>query len=75
MCRGKLSDFKDLSFGVPQGSILGPFLFLLFINDISSFAANECVINLFDDDLLTYVSGKGPSRCSEETPTVCHQYM
>ena len=59
MCRGKLSDFRDLSFGVPQGSILGPFLFLLFINDIStSFAANDCVINLFADDLLTYVSGK-----------------
>ena len=57
-CRGKPSGFKELVHGVPQGSILGPFLFLLFINDISSYAANGCAINLFADDLLTYTSGK-----------------
>ena len=57
LCNGQLSSFVDISSGVPQGSVLGPFLFLLFINDISNFAANGCLINLFADDTIIYTSG------------------
>ena len=53
-----LSSEKNLNFGVPQGSLLGPFLFLLFINDIQNFSTNGCVINLFADDLILYCSSK-----------------
>ena len=45
---GKTSSIKQLHAGVPQGSILGPLLFLIFINDISSNLASE--IHQFADD-------------------------
>lgn len=45
---GKLSKWTNVESGVPQGSILGPLLFLLFINDIPSIVNSN--IMLFADD-------------------------
>ena len=49
---GVKSDWAPVLSGVPQGTVLGPFLFSLYINDISS--AIESEIRLFADDCVCY---------------------
>ena len=50
------SESCEIICGVPQGSVLGPISFLLFINDISNFAVEGCVSNMYADDVIIYTS-------------------
>ena len=56
----KSSDFRTVSYGVPQGSILGPLLFLISVNDMK--AAVKCKLLLYADDSALLVSGKDVSE-------------
>lgn len=55
---GATSGWADIHAGVPQGSILGPLLFLLFINDIVLDIGSN--IRLFADDTSLYIVVDNP---------------
>lgn len=51
---GYASSFKKLSHGVPQGSILGPLLFNLYVNDLTNIDNNTTFIIYADDTSLFF---------------------
>ena len=50
------SSVAEINSGVPQGSILGPILFLLYVNDLSQFIESKNVV-LYVDDVNVLVTG------------------
>ena len=73
----KFSTSSDLRCGVPQGSILGPLLFLLYINDMPQ--AVDCDLFLYADVTCLLFQHKDLERIKEELTknfsNICHWFV
>ena len=65
--QGTRSTTKYIEAGVPQGSVLGPLLFLVYINDIVENI--NCNIRLFADDTSIYITVDNPTTTANTLNT------
>ena len=61
---GFYSEFAEIESGVPQGSVLGPLLFLVYINDLERDIISN--VKFFADDTMLYSIVKDPIKSASD---------
>ncbi len=74
-----MSETLHIPYGVPQGSVLGPILFLIYVNDFSQYISDCLVIQYADDTQLVHTGNvnniQDLIRKGEETLLIAKKYF
>lgn len=68
--RNTTSTSKNVNMGVPQGSILGPVLFILYINDLPKLSPNMICLSYADDTAIIF-----KNKDKEALQTIVNEHM
>ena len=60
----QLSNWKGISAGVPQGSVLGPLIFNIFLNDLV-YAVKQSTLSAYADDIQIFFAGSTAEKVEE----------
>ncbi len=60
------STFRDVSYGVPQGSLLGPALFIALTSDLPAVLGSDVGVTLYADDTCLWCAGRDPAAARGE---------
>ena len=75
ICYGDtLSNTMDIPAGIAQGTVLGPLIFIFYINDCFKILKNAH-ITMFADDCVLYLSGNNWNNLYEKLQTDLHRFV
>ena len=72
-CMKNDNSYYNLTYGVPQGSILGPLLFIMYISDMTDITQNNKMI-VYADDTTVFVSGRSLTEAMQKCNDILNRF-
>ena len=69
-----VSDEYDITCGIPQGSVLGPLFFIMYVNDVQ-FALGKIGIRLYADDTVIFMTGNNRDVVQRDVQYNLNRFM
>ena len=68
------SNIAEVDYGVPQGSVFGPLIFLVYINDIDDYCSQNC-LTLYADDSVVKQKGESKTEVFSQSLNLVSDYL
>ena len=73
LCMNNETNYYELSYGVPQGSILGPLLFIMYTFDMTRITKHNKLI-VYADDTTVLVSGRSLTETKQHSNDILNRF-